>query len=106
MALASAEQVPTGSRGSRYTASYKVGMVNGYETWAVRRLYGHHWIKGQADRIFRLGLPAREHCNRPAFSVSPAPKMTTAGLRGYLDTQKSEFLREVRTPLGAFSPRS
>ena len=25
--------------------------------------------------------------------------MTTAGLRGYLDTQKSEFLREVRTPL-------
>ena len=31
--------------------------------------------------------------------ASPAPKMTTAGLRGYLDTQKSEFLREVRTPL-------
>eukprot|EP01045_Picozoa_sp_COSAG04_P002310 COSAG04_NODE_83_length_27770_cov_5.100755_5_plen_79_part_00 len=32
----------------------------------------------------------------------PAPKMTTAGLRGYLDTQKSEFLREVRTPLRFF----
>ena len=31
--------------------------------------------------------------------------MTTAGLRGYLDTQKSEFLREVRTPL-RFSPRA
>ena len=28
--------------------------------------------------------------------------MTTAGLRGYLDTQKSEFLREVRTPLRFF----
>ena len=24
--------------------------------------------------------------------------MTTAGLRGYLDTQKSEFLREVGLP--------
>jgi hypothetical protein len=40
--------------------------------------------------------------------------MTTAGLRGYLDTQKSEFLREVRlvaaaarcsARLRAFPPR-
>ena len=41
---------------------------------------------------------------RRAFSPHrpPPPKMTTAGLRGYLDTQKSEFLREVRTPLRFF----
>ena len=100
MALASAGQVPTGSRGSHYTASYKVGTINGYETWCTG--YGAPLIKGSRGSHFSPG-PACQGALTGPFSVSPAAKMTTAGLRGYLDTQKSEFLREVRTPLGAFS---